>query len=74
MELLSVHELQHKSACEDTMLTVRLPEHVEKRIAELACRTGRTKAYCVREAIVEQLDSLEDKDLALDRLENPAKR
>ena len=55
-------------------LTVSLSEHVEKRIAELAYRTGRTKAYCVREAIMEQLDSLEDKDLALDRLESPVKR
>ena len=56
------------------MLAVRLPEDIEKRIAELAFRTGRTKTYYVKEAIMEQLDKLEDKYLALDRLENPAKR
>ena len=56
------------------MLAVRLPKHVEERIAELAFRTGRTKTYYVKEAIMEQLDKLEDKYLALDRLENPAKR
>ncbi|MCY4255911.1 MAG: ribbon-helix-helix protein, CopG family [Gammaproteobacteria bacterium] len=56
------------------MLAVRLPEDIEKRIAELACRTGRTKTYYVQEAIMEQLDKLEDKYLALDRLESPEKR
>ena len=56
------------------MLAVRLPEDIEKRIADLACRTGRTKTYYVKEAIMEQLDQLEDKYLALERLENPAKR
>ena len=56
------------------MLAVRLPEDIEKRIAELACRTGRTKTYYVKEAIMEQLDKLEDKYLALERLESPAKR
>ena len=56
------------------MLAVRLPEDIEKRIAELACRTGRTKTYYVKEAIMGKIDELEDKYLALDRLENPAKR
>lgn len=56
------------------MLAVRLPEDIEKRIAELAYRTGRTKTYYVKEAIMGKIDELEDKYLALDRLENPAKR
>ena len=56
------------------MLTVRLPEDIEKRIAELASRTGRTKTYYDKEAIMGQIDALEDKYLALDRLANPAKR
>lgn len=56
------------------MLAVRLPEDIEERIAELASRTGRTKTYYVKEAIMRQIDELEDKYLALDRLENPAKR
>ena len=56
------------------MLAVRLPEHIEKRIAELAERTGRKKTYFVTEAIMGQIDVLEDKYLVLDRLENHAKR
>lgn len=56
------------------MLAVRLPEDIERRIAALAKRTGRTKTFYVREAIMEHLDHLEDKYLALDRLEKPAKR
>ena len=56
------------------MLAVRLPEDIEERIAELAYRTGRTKTYYVKEAIMGKIDELEDKYLALDRLENPAKR
>ena len=28
------------------MIAVRLPTEIEKRIAQLAARTGRTKTYC----------------------------
>lgn len=56
------------------MIAVRLPTEIEKRIAELAVRTGRTKSFYIKEAIMEHLDEMEDKYLALDRLENPAKR
>ncbi len=56
------------------MLSVRLPEKIEKRLDRLAEKTGRTKTYYVREAIVEHLDDLEDIYLSLSRLEKPAKR
>jgi len=56
------------------MLAVRLPDHIEKRLADLAQKTGRTKTYYVREAILSYLDDLEDTYLALNRLEKPAKR
>ena len=56
------------------MLAIRLPSDIEQRIAELANRTGRTKTFYVKEAILSHLDELEDKYLALDRLENPTKR
>ena len=56
------------------MIAVRLPEEIEKRIAELAARTGRTKTFYVKEAIMEHLDELEDRYLALERLEHPGKR
>ena len=56
------------------MLAVRLSSDIEQRIADLARRTGRTKTFYVKEAIESHLDELEDKYLALDRLEKPAKR
>ena len=56
------------------MLAVRLPEDIEARLAELAEKTGRTKTFYVREAILEHLDEMEDKYLALSRLEKPGKR
>ena len=56
------------------MIAVRLPPEIEQRIADLSARTGRTKTFYIKEAILEHLDELEDKYLALDRLEKPAKR
>ncbi len=56
------------------MLSVRLPKIVEKRLDNLAKKTGRTKTYYVREAIVAHLEDLEDTYLALNRLEKPSKR
>lgn len=50
------------------MLAVRLPDEIEKRLAELAKATGRTKTFYVREAILEYLDDLEDIYLAEKRL------
>ncbi|MFZ0817272.1 MAG: DUF6290 family protein [Candidatus Sulfotelmatobacter sp.] len=46
------------------MLAIRLPEKIEKRLARLAKRTGRTKTYYAREAIMQHLDDLEDIYLA----------
>jgi len=51
------------------MLAIRLPEKLEKRLDRLARRTGRTKTYYAREAIVQHLDELEDIYLAEKRLE-----
>ena len=56
------------------MIAVHLPSEIEQRIADLAARTGRTKNFYIEEAILEYLDELEDKYLALDRLETPDKR
>lgn len=55
------------------MLAIKLPEEIENRLAELAAKTGRTKTYYVREAILEHLDELEEKYLAIDRLEKAGK-
>jgi RHH-type transcriptional regulator, rel operon repressor / antitoxin RelB len=46
------------------MLAVRLPPEIEERLGALAKLTGRTKTYYVREAILEQIDDLEDYYLA----------
>lgn len=51
------------------MLAIRLPEEIEKRLEELARKTGRTKTYYAREAILEYLDDLEDYYLAASRVE-----
>lgn len=51
------------------MLAVRLPPSIEKRLEKLARRTGRTKTYYVREAILEHLDDIEDLYLAERALE-----
>jgi RHH-type rel operon transcriptional repressor/antitoxin RelB len=51
------------------MLAIRLPQSIEKRLEKLARRTGRTKTFYVREAILEHLDDLEDVYLAEQVLE-----
>ena len=49
------------------MLALRLPEDIEARLDALARKTGRTKSYYAREAIVEYIDDLEDLYLAQKR-------
>lgn len=56
------------------MLAIRLPEDLEKRLARLAKRTGRTKTYYAREAIEQHLEELEDIYLAQRRLARPGRR
>ncbi len=56
------------------MLSVRLEPQIENRLGELAARTGRTKSYYVREAIRRFLEDMEDCYIAVERLENAAKR
>ena len=41
------------------MLALRLPNEIERRLAALAKRTGRSKSFYAREAILEHLDDLE---------------
>jgi RHH-type transcriptional regulator, rel operon repressor / antitoxin RelB len=50
------------------MLTIRLPDKIEKRLDRLAKRTGRTKTYYAREAILQHLEDLEDIYLAEKRI------
>ncbi len=49
------------------MLAIRLPEDIEARLDRLAKRTGRSKTFYAREAILEHLDDMEDLYLAEQR-------
>jgi RHH-type transcriptional regulator, rel operon repressor / antitoxin RelB len=51
------------------MLAIRLPQSIEKRLEKLARRTGRTKSFYAREAILQHLEDLEDLYLAERALE-----
>jgi RHH-type rel operon transcriptional repressor/antitoxin RelB len=56
------------------MLAVRLPPEIEKRLAALAKKTGRTKSFYAREAILRQIEDIEDYYLASRRLARDGKR
>ena len=59
------------------MLAIRLPASIEKRLEKLAKRTGRTKSFYAREAILEHLGDLEDiylAEQAYDRIQRGASR
>ena len=55
------------------MLAIRLDPEIEKRLDHLARKTGRTKTFYAREAILEHLEDLEDIYLATQRLKRPAR-
>lgn len=56
------------------MLAIRLPPDIEQRLSALAKKTGRTKTFYAREAILQHIENLEDEYLSRDRLDNPGKR
>ena len=59
------------------MLAIRLFAGIEKRLERLAKRTGRTKTFYAREAILLHLEELEDLYLAeriLDRIRKGEER
>lgn len=49
--------------------SIRLDEKTERRLDKLAARTGRTKAYYLRELITGGIDELEEAYLAAATLE-----
>lgn len=51
------------------MLALRLPPEIEERLEALAKRTGRSKSFYARQAILQHLDDLEDYYLAAARVE-----
>lgn len=56
------------------MLAIRISHDIESRLQQLAQKTGRTKTYYAKEAILRFLEDMEDEYLALSRLETPTKR
>jgi RHH-type rel operon transcriptional repressor/antitoxin RelB len=59
---------------EVSMLALRLPAQIEKRLDLLAKKTGRSKSFYAREAILRHLEDLEDYHLARRRLARRATR
>lgn len=55
------------------MTSVKLPLDLEKRLETLANETGRTKTYYIKEALLNQIEDMEDRYLSLQRLEKPMK-
>lgn len=55
------------------MLAIRLDTDTENRLERLAKKTGRTKTFYAREAILEHIQDLEDIYLATQRLQRPRK-
>lgn len=56
------------------MLSVRLAPEIMERLELLADKTGRTKSFYAREAILRYLEDMEDTFIAIERLETPGKR
>lgn len=56
------------------MLSVRLDQTTERRLEQLAKATGRSKSFYAREAIRAHLEDMEDRYIAIERLEHPAER
>jgi RHH-type rel operon transcriptional repressor/antitoxin RelB len=56
------------------MLALRLPPDIEKRLDSLARKTGRSKSYYAREAILRHIEDLEDVFLAERRLARGGRR
>ena len=56
------------------MIAIRLPKEIDNRLEALAYKTGRTKTYYAKEAILHYLEDLEDAYLAMERIKKPVKR
>lgn len=55
------------------MLAIRLDADIEERLDALARKTGRTKTFYARKAIVEHLEDMEDFYLATEVLQSPGR-
>ncbi len=53
------------------MLAIRLDPDLEARLTAIAKRTGRTKTFYARQAIIDKIDELEDMALLEEALRDP---
>lgn len=53
------------------MLAIRLPEDIERRLEALARKTGKSKTFYARQAIVEHLDEIEAAAMPADPADDP---
>ena len=51
-------------------LSIRIPDDILERLESMAVQTGRTKAFYVKEAVLNHLEDLEDIYVAEQRLAN----
>lgn len=56
------------------MLALRLPPEIEQRLDALAKKTGRSKSFYAREAILRQIEDIEDEYLARRRVKRGGSR
>lgn len=56
------------------MLIIKLPKNIERRLTKLAEKTGCTKAFYAREAVLAYIEDLEDIYISKQRLQKPSKR
>jgi len=56
------------------MLALRLPPEIEQRLDALAKKTGRSKSFYAREAILRQIEDIEDFYLARRRAQRAGPR
>ena len=55
-------------------VAVRLQAELNQRLTDLATKTGRTKSFYIKQALIRYLEDMEDTYLAIDRIENPGER
>jgi RHH-type rel operon transcriptional repressor/antitoxin RelB len=55
------------------MLALPLKSELEKRLAALAAKTGKTEEFYALEAIEDHIEDLEDGYTALHRIQNPTR-
>lgn len=48
----------------DQLIGIRIPKSVKDRLDVLAQKTGRTRTFYIRQALLEHLEDLEDKYMA----------